>query len=435
MPNKASPEKVALTSIRGILALWVVGFHWFLNTGSHPLQAIFGQAYLSVDIFFVLSGLILCDVYKKSFIEPVHFFLKRLLRVWPVHVLAMTLLTLLVIYPGFEFSWNWDYSLSLMFFQAYKPLSNVVNPPAWSISVEWVCYLLFPFILLFLLQWFDRQMFRLLCLLLAPLLLCLADLHFGTEIQGLNAVLRALAAFVFGMVMSLYAERLVLTQAKSNALCTVGIALIVLILAWPNFSQRTLSPSLVVDIAPQEQQLLQMIQEQINHPDIAKTMDEQGISVKRLSELIHVPEVDIQTLYNSSNPSGRYVHSVMYVRLKNALTQIQFNSLFPLFGGLILLGLYAQNSFLAFILSGRIFHFLGKISYSIYLLHFPVLLFFEKIRFFSSTSEVQIDLQFAFKIAVMLVTLLVMSSLSFYGIETPARRLSAWLLKHKTAGP
>ena len=72
MPNKASPEKVALTSIRGILALWVVGFHWFLNTGSHPLQAIFGQAYLSVDIFFVLSGLILCDVYKKSFIEPVH---------------------------------------------------------------------------------------------------------------------------------------------------------------------------------------------------------------------------------------------------------------------------------------------------------------------------------------------------------------------------
>jgi len=437
MPNKASPEKVALTSIRGILALWVVGFHWFLNTRSHSLEAIFGQAYLSVDIFFILSGLILCDVYQaqKSFIEPVQFFLKRFFRVWPVHVLAMTMLTLVFIYPEFEFSWDWDYSLSLMFFQAYKPLSNVVNPPAWSISVEWVCYLLFPFILLFLLQWFDRPVFRVLCLLLALLLLYLVDLHFGTEIQGLNAVLRALAAFVSGMVMSLYAVRLDLTKAKSNALCTMGIVFIVLILTWPNIAPRIQSSTPDEVIAPQERQLLQMIQEERSHLDIAKTMDDQGISVKRLSELIHVPEVDLQALYNNSNPGGRYDHSVILVRLKNAVTQIHFNAWFPLFGGLILLGLYAQNGLLANILSGSIFHYLGKISYSIYLLHFPVLLFFEKIGFFPSASEVNIDLHFAFKIAVMVVTLLVISSLSFYRIERPARRLSIWLLQRKTAGP
>ena len=129
--------------------------------------------------------------------------MKRFIRVWPVHLVAMVLLTLIVIYPSFEFQFDWDYVFSLLFFQSFVHLTNIVNPPAWSISVEWICYFLFPTLLLMMVKWFDRQWFRLLCLLLAPFLLYWVDLHFGTDIEGLNAVLRALAAFIFGMVISM----------------------------------------------------------------------------------------------------------------------------------------------------------------------------------------------------------------------------------------
>jgi len=108
-------------------------------------------------------------------------------------------------------------------------------------------------------------------------------------------------------------------------------------------------------------------------------MDNSGVSVERLSLLIQAPEIEVQSLYNNINPSGRFYRSLILIRLKNAITTFKASAWIPLIGGLVFLGVFAQNSVLAYMLSGAFFHYLGKISYSVYLLHFPVLLFFEKI--------------------------------------------------------
>jgi peptidoglycan/LPS O-acetylase OafA/YrhL len=423
-------ENIALTSIRGLLALWVVGFHWFLKTDNVTLNAWFGQAYLAVDLFFILSGLILTDIYKSqtTFINPYHFYLKRILRVWPVHLLSMAILTVIVIFPEFDFTWNLDYSLSLLFFQSFFQLSNVVNPPAWSISVEWVCYLFFPFLLLFLIHGFKFQSVRVLVLLTAPFVLYWIDLHYGVEISAPGAVFRAMASFSYGMVISLWAERLQLSALASNVLFGLGLSLMLFFLVGINLSQRA---HLHEDLGPlqaPETRIVGMIEHQASHAEIAKTMDDQHVSVHRLSVILNAPEIDIQRLYNESNPSGVYYRSLFFLRLQQWLREFHFAASIPLLGGFVLLALQSQRGFFPKILSTPWIHHLGKISFSVYLMHFPLLVFFQKVGFYSPLQHLQLDSIFAFKVCVMLMTLWLVSTLSFHCIENPARRLGRWIL-------
>jgi peptidoglycan/LPS O-acetylase OafA/YrhL len=52
-------------------------------------------------------------------------------------------------------------------------------------------------------------------------------------------------------------------------------------------------------------------------------------------------------------------------------------------------------------------HYLGKISYSIYWIHFPVLVILEKLGFFSGAKSQALDLLFAGKATLMWVTLFI----------------------------
>jgi len=64
-----------LTPLRGIAALLVIFFHYnlFITELVAPeTSPITGQLYLMVDLFFVLSGFIMCHVYGETFTMASH---------------------------------------------------------------------------------------------------------------------------------------------------------------------------------------------------------------------------------------------------------------------------------------------------------------------------------------------------------------------------
>jgi peptidoglycan/LPS O-acetylase OafA/YrhL len=177
----------ALTGVRFFAAFYVVLFHsssW-LESRFHvpvPLKIFFGNGYLAVAFFFVLSGFILAYTYDGQIAGPSHrlrFWQARFARIYPVYFLSLAL------------AYYFERALSLpakfavlAMVQAWNPLkaefAGAWNYPAWSLSVEAFFYLLFPFVL----PWLSGRSKSALAVLLGALLAASALLQ--TPIQGLG---------------------------------------------------------------------------------------------------------------------------------------------------------------------------------------------------------------------------------------------------------
>lgn len=167
------PELTALTSLRGIAALFVL-FHHFLFVLLEKLPRIipshlFYKSYLWVDLFFLLSGFVLAYVYQSRFeltVVPHHyrrFMWARFARIYPLHLLMLSLFVLLEImqwwlvsshaagaehllppFTGHETPWALLSNLLLL--QTFHWDSHW-NQPAWSISAEWLVYFTVPWLI------------------------------------------------------------------------------------------------------------------------------------------------------------------------------------------------------------------------------------------------------------------------------------------------
>jgi peptidoglycan/LPS O-acetylase OafA/YrhL len=146
-----------LTSLRFFAALWVVFYHyWPKLAGVGPATGLVAKGYLGVELFFVLSGFILCHVYLSA-VENGRFrygaFLwNRLARVYPLHLFTLfgmlglgvvATLAGLGIDPNIL---NWaSLPANLTMTQAWGLAPQAAfNHPSWSISAEWFAYLSFP---------------------------------------------------------------------------------------------------------------------------------------------------------------------------------------------------------------------------------------------------------------------------------------------------
>lgn len=160
-----------LTTLRGIAALMIV-LHHALGYFLTPLGAeiaqhshFFEQSYLWVDFFFILSGFVLAHVYGKRFVETVsgwgyrEFIFARFARLYPLHIVILGGLVLLeLLLSSTPFTGNQSlmglFSNIFMlqgFDWQHPPFFNgwtYWNEPAWAISVEWLMYLVFPWVLL-----------------------------------------------------------------------------------------------------------------------------------------------------------------------------------------------------------------------------------------------------------------------------------------------
>jgi peptidoglycan/LPS O-acetylase OafA/YrhL len=162
-----SGEIKALTGLRIIAAVWVVLFHFRpLLRDAVPgfrdaLAPVLNCGAQGVDLFFILSGFVLTWNYLDrmgwafSLRATLHFLWLRLARVWPVYLVTLHLAALWVIFtlhighvPSEDVSQLTAVSyvrqilLVQLWFQPYFDGSSW-DGPAWSISAEWLAYLLF----------------------------------------------------------------------------------------------------------------------------------------------------------------------------------------------------------------------------------------------------------------------------------------------------
>jgi peptidoglycan/LPS O-acetylase OafA/YrhL len=159
MPNAPRPALKALTGLRFLAAFHVVIFHcaaWSSWSAPAVVVNVAGAGFVSVSLFFVLSGFILAYTYAKPEgfdARPLQFYAARLSRIYPVYVLGLLAAAPFFVSsrmqdggPGFD-RLVVEALAVLLLVQSYAPdLAFAWNPPAWSLSAEMSFYLLFPFV-------------------------------------------------------------------------------------------------------------------------------------------------------------------------------------------------------------------------------------------------------------------------------------------------
>lgn len=151
---KASPL-YSLVGLRFLAALIVVAFH-FSKPAAGPLKNFVQNGFVGVTLFFILSGFILSYTYitepGKIRGNKKEFWVARVARIYPMYLFSIILFAPII--------FLWDHSdreqqitsgvASILLIQTWLQknmvLWNAWNPPGWSLSVEAVFYLIFPFV-------------------------------------------------------------------------------------------------------------------------------------------------------------------------------------------------------------------------------------------------------------------------------------------------
>ncbi|BBZ45968.1 acyltransferase family protein [Mycobacterium parmense] len=213
----------ALTGLRIVAALWVVLFHFRPMLGDvspdfrDALAPVLNCGAQGVDLFFILSGFVLAWNYLDrmgrswSLRDTLHFLWLRLARVWPVYLVTLHLAALWVIFtlhvghvpsPDADqltaVSYVRQVLLVQLWFQPFFDDSSW-DGPAWSISAEWLAYLLFGLLVLVIFRMERATRARSLALLafaasLPPVVLLLTSGHFYTPWSWLPRIVTQFTA-------------------------------------------------------------------------------------------------------------------------------------------------------------------------------------------------------------------------------------------------
>jgi peptidoglycan/LPS O-acetylase OafA/YrhL len=159
-----------LTGIRFVAAAWVLLYHLQgplnqLNLLIPVFADVLRVGRLGVDLFFALSGFILTHTYLRRLGPAVRvrgtvdFWWLRLARIYPVHLVMLFIAGGAVVaqakVTGDELDRDWlnplDFAKNLLLVQEWGPEpQRGWNFVAWSLSMEWLAYLVFPLLVLLL---------------------------------------------------------------------------------------------------------------------------------------------------------------------------------------------------------------------------------------------------------------------------------------------
>ena len=164
----------AIEGLRGVAVLWVVLFHFLvvrevklsdpwidLIRSTRPLHTIIGNGYLGVDLFFLITGFLLTLPWWRSALQGVappsarEFYRRRVLRIVPAYYVQLVVMFGLVL----PLLMGWDYfrrdvnfvsfniAAHLTFLHYTTPASSAsmtVNGALWTLTLEAEYYLLLP---------------------------------------------------------------------------------------------------------------------------------------------------------------------------------------------------------------------------------------------------------------------------------------------------
>lgn len=270
-----------LTGIRFVAAVWVLFYHLQgpLETlgvmGIPVLGDVIRVGRLGVDLFFALSGFILTHTYLRRLGPGLHakatldFWWLRLARIYPVHFVMLNVAGIAVIAQAWitgverERPWLnvWDYVKNLLLIQEWGPHPDRGwNVVAWSLSMEWLAYLLFPLLVLALFVFHHKLKTQWLLLawvvVLIPLLVrgSLTDDPYYGAMWG--SVIRVLTEFTAGAITYLIVMRFLPQdgsppKARVERLATtISVAMPIIVILGATFLARwpaAQHPSLVTD--------------------------------------------------------------------------------------------------------------------------------------------------------------------------------------------
>jgi peptidoglycan/LPS O-acetylase OafA/YrhL len=217
---------------------------------------------LGVDLFFALSGFILTHTYltklgpRITWTGTRHFWWLRLARIYPVHFVMLNVAGVAAVAQqklGSSVSGtkDWltplDYLRQVLLVHEWGPNpQRGWNYPAWSLSMEWLAYLLFPLLVLALFRFRERLSTRMIavlwCAVLVPLL-WYGIAYYGDPyyISDWGSTIRILTEFTAGGLTYLFVlrqwtatpagvrprvERLATTLSVAIPVVIVGTALV-----------------------------------------------------------------------------------------------------------------------------------------------------------------------------------------------------------------
>jgi peptidoglycan/LPS O-acetylase OafA/YrhL len=213
-----------LDALRGFAALGVSVFshyqHFGGNKATYPLANllvfhwVYENAWLFVDLFFILSGVVLTYRYLASIASKAvsgrHFFNLRVSRLFPLHVAALLVAaavewTLMAQHqPPVIYEKNdlYNFTLQLFYLGTFFEHGWSFNEPSWSVAGEVLVYLLF---FVFASRW--RKSYVTIAVL--SIAVGIAAQQPSWNLPILNALLgRALVGFFLGSIGFLALERL-----------------------------------------------------------------------------------------------------------------------------------------------------------------------------------------------------------------------------------
>jgi peptidoglycan/LPS O-acetylase OafA/YrhL len=240
-----------LDALRGVAALGVVIYH--LGIVFVPLAAPGG--YLAVDLFFMMSGVVLCHAYEERFRAGMgvrEFMRARLIRLYPLYLLG-TLFGIAVTWMSLQGSNSQGWSdssllqsgaMALLMIPDFsgRPVNVLfpLNIPAWSLLLEILVNLAY------VLLWPLLSTRLLLGVVLSGgAILCLALVQAGNLDQGSIAasfpvgLVRTVFGFSAGLLIARHARGR--PRRESNAIFLIVVALVLIaITAWPEGQLRVI---------------------------------------------------------------------------------------------------------------------------------------------------------------------------------------------------
>lgn len=163
------PHIAALDGVRALGILLVLGLHagpFFPDTrGGRAVLSVFGYGWAGVDLFFVLSGMLITGILLETKGRPAYyasFYARRSLRIFPLYYIALLILVVGIpllggwrhhhppMFPPRQ-GWLWTYTgnVAIAANESWSVMP-AYTIPFWSLAVEEQFYLVWPFVVAWL---------------------------------------------------------------------------------------------------------------------------------------------------------------------------------------------------------------------------------------------------------------------------------------------